>query len=89
MYPELITCPDIKVFLSPSAVSPFTSASPFLQNIFSSNFTPLSVGNPAYMYDETKELTLRVHDECADQLSLACFRVDIFFFRQWLGRLWF
>ncbi|KAF8758788.1 GTP cyclohydrolase N terminal [Rhizoctonia solani] len=40
MYPELITRPDIKVFLPPI------------------------VGNPAHMRDPTKELTLRVHDEC-------------------------
>lgn len=25
----------------------------------------LAVGNPNFMHDETKELTLRVHDECA------------------------
>lgn len=24
----------------------------------------VTVGNPAYLSDETKELTLRVHDEC-------------------------
>lgn len=28
-----------------------------------------SVGNPAYMSDETKELTLRVHDECTPALK--------------------
>lgn len=47
MYPELITRPDIKVFLPPIG-----------------NLTVYIFGNPAYMYDESKELTLRVHDEC-------------------------
>jgi len=47
MYPELITRPDVKVFLPPIG-----------------NLTVYIFGNPAYMYDETKELTLRVHDEC-------------------------
>ncbi|PPQ70151.1 hypothetical protein CVT26_014444, partial [Gymnopilus dilepis] len=47
MYPELITRPDIKVFLPPIG-----------------NFTVYIFGNPAYLSDETKELTLRVHDEC-------------------------
>ncbi|KAF8588577.1 hypothetical protein K439DRAFT_1334891 [Ramaria rubella] len=47
MYPELITRPDVKVFLPPIG-----------------NLTVYIFGNPAYMSDETKELTLRVHDEC-------------------------
>ncbi|KAF5377842.1 hypothetical protein D9615_006815 [Tricholomella constricta] len=47
MYPELITRPDIKVFLPPIG-----------------NLTVYIFGNPAFMSDETKELTLRVHDEC-------------------------
>ncbi|KAI0771226.1 GTP cyclohydrolase N terminal-domain-containing protein [Trametes elegans] len=47
MYPELITRPDIKVFLPPIG-----------------NLTAYIFGNPAYLSDETKELTLRVHDEC-------------------------
>jgi len=47
MYPELITRPDIKVFLPPIG-----------------NLTVYIFGPPAYMYDETKELTVRVHDEC-------------------------
>ncbi|TFK23375.1 hypothetical protein FA15DRAFT_670561 [Coprinopsis marcescibilis] len=47
MYPELITRPDIKVFLPPIG-----------------GITVYIFGNPAFMYDETKELTLRVHDEC-------------------------
>ncbi|TFY82749.1 hypothetical protein EWM64_g1260 [Hericium alpestre] len=47
MYPELITRPDIKVFLPPIG-----------------GMTVYIIGNPAYMDDESKELTLRVHDEC-------------------------
>jgi len=47
MYPELITRPDIKVFLPPIG-----------------NLTVYIFGKPEYCYDETKELTLRVHDEC-------------------------
>ncbi|KZP21484.1 hypothetical protein FIBSPDRAFT_825764 [Athelia psychrophila] len=47
MYPELITRPDIKVFLPPIG-----------------NMTVYIFGNPAFMSDDTKELTLRVHDEC-------------------------
>ncbi|KAI0769929.1 GTP cyclohydrolase N terminal-domain-containing protein [Fomes fomentarius] len=47
MYPELITRPDIKVFLPPIG-----------------NLTAYIFGNPAYLSDESKELTLRVHDEC-------------------------
>ncbi|KAF9646291.1 hypothetical protein BDM02DRAFT_3118871 [Thelephora ganbajun] len=47
MYPELITRPDIKVFLPPIG-----------------NLTVYIFGNPAFVRDESKELTLRVHDEC-------------------------
>ncbi|KAG8935551.1 Uracil-regulated protein 1 [Tulasnella sp. 419] len=47
MYPELITRPDIKVFLPPIG-----------------GLTAYIFGNPDYLRDETKELTLRVHDEC-------------------------
>ncbi|KAF7327725.1 hypothetical protein MKEN_00352100 [Mycena kentingensis (nom. inval.)] len=46
-YPELITRPDIKVFLPPIG-----------------GLTVYIFGNPAFVSDETKELTLRVHDEC-------------------------
>ncbi|KAG2179008.1 hypothetical protein INT43_001857, partial [Umbelopsis isabellina] len=47
MYPELITRPDLKVFLPPiGGISVY---------IF---------GNPAYISDPSKKLTLRVHDEC-------------------------
>jgi GTP cyclohydrolase II len=47
MYPELITRPDIKLFLPPIG-----------------GLTVYIFGNPAYVSDESKELTLRVHDEC-------------------------
>ncbi|VDC00421.1 unnamed protein product [Peniophora sp. CBMAI 1063] len=47
MYPELITRPDIKVFLPPIG-----------------GMTVYIFGPASYMYDESKELTLRVHDEC-------------------------
>ncbi|KIY44829.1 cyclohydrolase [Fistulina hepatica ATCC 64428] len=47
MYPELITRPDIKVFLPPIG-----------------GMTVYIFGPPEYIYDESKELTLRVHDEC-------------------------
>ncbi|RCI06085.1 Uracil-regulated protein 1 [Rhizopus stolonifer] len=47
MYPELITRPDLKVFLPPiGGISIY---------IF---------GNPDYISDPSKKLTLRVHDEC-------------------------
>ncbi|KAJ7170725.1 cyclohydrolase [Mycena crocata] len=47
MYPELITRPDIKIFLPPIG-----------------GLTVYIFGNPAFMSDPSKELTLRVHDEC-------------------------
>lgn len=47
MYPELITRPDIKVFLPPIG-----------------GMTVYIFGPPEFMRDPTKELTLRVHDEC-------------------------
>ncbi|KAG1225016.1 hypothetical protein G6F35_003659 [Rhizopus arrhizus] len=47
MYPELITRPDLKVYLPPiGGISVY---------IF---------GNPEYISDTSKKLTLRVHDEC-------------------------
>ncbi|KAF6755016.1 cyclohydrolase [Ephemerocybe angulata] len=47
MYPELITRPDIKVFLPPIG-----------------GITIYIFGPPAYLSDPSKELTVRVHDEC-------------------------
>ncbi|KAH8924493.1 hypothetical protein BT69DRAFT_1312210 [Atractiella rhizophila] len=47
MYPELISRPDLKLFLPPIG-----------------GLTVYIFGNPAFVSDETKELTLRVHDEC-------------------------
>ncbi|KAJ7494793.1 cyclohydrolase [Mycena galericulata] len=46
-YPELITRPDIKIFLPPIG-----------------GLTVYIFGNPAFVSDASKELTLRVHDEC-------------------------
>lgn len=64
MYPELITRPDIKVFLPPIGnltVYICPSISFLFLRVYLSFFL---VGNPAFISDETKELTLRVHDEC-------------------------
>ncbi|KAF9073949.1 cyclohydrolase [Rhodocollybia butyracea] len=47
MYPELITRPDIKVFLPPIG-----------------GLTVYIFGNPSFLRDPSKILTLRVHDEC-------------------------
>ena len=47
----------------------------------------LAVGNPAHMYDETKILTLRVHDECMSPSSSALVYAKASLARQWLRRL--
>ncbi|KAJ3263179.1 Uracil-regulated protein 1 [Chytriomyces hyalinus] len=47
MYPELITRPDLKVFLPPIG-----------------GLSIYIMGNPDYLSDPTKKLTLRIHDEC-------------------------
>ncbi|KAJ3290987.1 Uracil-regulated protein 1 [Rhizoclosmatium sp. JEL0117] len=47
MYPELITRPDLKVFLPPIG-----------------GLSIYIMGNPDYLSDPTKTLTLRIHDEC-------------------------
>lgn len=47
MYPELITRPDLKVFLPPIG-----------------GLTVYIFGNPSFIPDPTKKLTMRVHDEC-------------------------
>ncbi|KDQ50544.1 hypothetical protein JAAARDRAFT_41999 [Jaapia argillacea MUCL 33604] len=47
MYPELITRPDVKIFLPPIG-----------------GLTVYIFGPASYLTDESKELTLRVHDEC-------------------------
>ncbi|KAG6844653.1 Uracil-regulated protein 1 [Tephrocybe sp. NHM501043] len=63
MYPELITRPDIKVFLPPiGGLTVYICMSSSAYDIIYANL--VSVGNPAFMSDESKELTLRVHDEC-------------------------
>ena len=69
MYPELITRNDIKVFLPPIGgltVYICTIFFSYLLFLFlKKGFFFLSkVGNPAFMSDASKELTLRVHDEC-------------------------
>ena len=66
MYPELVTRPDIKVFLPPignlTAYICTSSASGAAFVLSDDDVIP--VGNPAFLSDESKELTLRVHDEC-------------------------
>ena len=47
MYPELITRPDLKVFLPPIG-----------------GLSIYIFGNPDYLHDASKLLTVRVHDEC-------------------------
>ncbi|CAG8497280.1 12275_t:CDS:2, partial [Racocetra fulgida] len=47
MYPELITRPDLKVFLPPIG-----------------GLSVYIFGNPAFVSDPSKKLTVRVHDEC-------------------------
>ncbi|TPX30869.1 GTP cyclohydrolase II [Synchytrium microbalum] len=47
MYPELITRPDLKVFLPPIG-----------------NLSIYIFGNPEFLSNPDKELTVRVHDEC-------------------------
>ncbi|KAF9258258.1 hypothetical protein L218DRAFT_1005186 [Marasmius fiardii PR-910] len=47
MYPELVTRPDIQVFLPPIG-----------------NLTVYIFGNPDFLRDPSKEVTVRVHDEC-------------------------
>lgn len=64
MYPELITRPDVKVFLPPIGgltvyICMYEFIAPPLTIAHSHE-----VGNPEYMSDTSKELTLRVHDEC-------------------------
>jgi hypothetical protein len=72
MYPELITRPDIKVFLPPIGnLTVYICEYTHLQSTLIHIHTILSfaVGNPAYMTDESKILTLRVHDECMPSSS--------------------
>lgn len=63
MYPELITRPDVKVFLPP--IGGLTVYICMYDPIPPLNICSLHiVGNPEHMSDPSKELTLRVHDEC-------------------------
>jgi hypothetical protein len=67
MYPELITRPDIKVFLPPiggMTVYICTSSCASPRPRANTNDVHSVVGPPSYLSDESKELTLRVHDEC-------------------------
>jgi hypothetical protein len=64
MYPELITRPDIKVFLPPiGGLTVYICALVCLW-VSSGQLNHFVVGNPAFLTDQSKELTLRVHDEC-------------------------
>jgi hypothetical protein len=67
MYPELITRQDMKVFLPPignltvyicKQNTPLSTARPDI------TYHLPQVGPASYLSDESKELTLRVHDEC-------------------------
>ena len=78
MYPELITRPDIKVFLPPIGgltvyICMYSSTLSDLR--VSPKYAP--VGNPAFVRDESKELTLRVHDECQHPGSSVLFQRPI------------
>ncbi len=64
MYPELITRPDVKVFLPPIGNLTVYICEFRLGIVLAGPNRALPVGNPAFMSDESKELTLRVHDEC-------------------------
>jgi GTP cyclohydrolase II len=66
MYPELVTRPDIKVFLPPIGGMTVYICTSLLPCIPSSVATDVysTVGPASYLSDESKELTLRVHDEC-------------------------
>jgi hypothetical protein len=63
MYPELITRPDLKVFLPPIGGISF-----------------YILGNPDFISDPTKKLTLRVHDECNGTHIKISFLSVIFFY---------
>lgn len=66
MYPELITRPDLKVFLPPiGGISVYIFGNPAY--ISGKQIPTLSMGIPAndfFLIDTSKKLTLRVHDEC-------------------------
>ena len=75
MYPELVTRPDIKVFLPPiggMTVYICTLSLPCCPS-FPFNHVYYSVVGPAsYLSDESKVLTLRVHDECGSTSLTRC-----------------
>ena len=71
MYPELLTRHDLKVFLPPIGgmtvyIVRFNSfeTSHRDQELLLTNVCLQQFGNPDHIKDESKELTLRVHDEC-------------------------
>ena len=69
MYPELITRPDIKVFLPPiGGLTVYICMYTFRPSVSDPRVTAdkhaFPVGNPEFVRDKSKELTLRVHDEC-------------------------
>lgn len=70
MYPELITRPDIKIFLPP--IGNLTAYICTYYSVCRSRIILMfvTVGNPAFLSDESKELTLRVHDECTHAFPL-------------------
>lgn len=67
-YPELLTRPDLKVFLPPMYVTSCgVTKMPLLTSIRgnpSGGLTVYVFGPTEYLSDTSKELTLRVHDEC-------------------------
>jgi len=66
MYPELITRPDIKVFLPPIGnLTVYICEYYSFLSFGGKRLTLLvTVGPPEFISDPSKELTLRVHDEC-------------------------
>ena len=70
MYPELITRPDIKVFLPPIGNLTVYICMSNYHLLWQCTVTDFTLVGPAhYMWDESKELTLRVHDECMRLIS--------------------
>jgi GTP cyclohydrolase II len=71
MYPELITRPDLKVFLPPiGGISVYIFGNPaYISGTFSTSaksfyHTLTQSYLPKLVLDPSKKLTLRVHDEC-------------------------
>lgn len=67
MYPELITRPDLKVYLPPiGGISVYIFGNPEFISGKHNIISLLSYLDPYFFFgtDPTKKLTLRVHDEC-------------------------